>query len=239
MGVSVAVLGVARQEGRRESSDSRRPFIYSGVMRRTRAHRGLIVRTESDRHGVDDGDEITYTTGGRADFDGRTRKPSAYLQVRRSVLPKRWFRVERAMVDFSKRRKGLMTRLYEVAAGDACAEGRRLVSDVERSAFSEKMWRTLRRRGHARCFISNSDRRSNAWDGPLLDLEEKLAWQYRDKEYGEPDYDRAQVEMKKLLRDLPKPRHAGRDTYWPCFRWGLKRSLCKQPGLMSLKSWAR
>jgi hypothetical protein len=136
---------------------------------------------------------------------------------------KGWVKVSRSMVDFKHRRKGLMTRLYEVAAEEACQDGNRLVSDANRSAFAEAFWRKQKRKGNARCLERNVNRQDNVWYGPLNDFEEYLAQKYRDPLYGDPDYDRAAREMKKLK--LPRARRG----YWPCFRWGFKKKMCREP----------
>jgi GNAT superfamily N-acetyltransferase len=126
-----------------------------------------------------------------------------------------------------KRRKGYGTRLYEAAANYACDEGLRLMSADTRSHFSEAFWRKQRRKGRAVCFRWNSDRQDNFSNHQLLDLEEALAQKYRDRR-GEPDYNRAQLKLRSIRKKLPKPRRARGAAYWPCWRWALKKRLCKQ-----------
>lgn len=180
-------------------------------MRRLRRQRGVPIRS------IEDKDSLPHYYSARGD--------KAQMLTRR-VRP-RWFAVERLMVDFPLRRRGLMTRMYEVAAQDACDSGAVLVSDTERSAFAEAFWRKQKRKGRARCLVSNRNDSPNAWDGPVLNLEEHLAQKYRDRRYGTPNYDRAAREMKKL--NLPKPRRGANGKKWSCLRWGFKRKMCKSP----------
>lgn len=54
-------------------------------------------------------------------------------------------------VDADVRRCGVGTRLYELAAKQACKRGVPLVSDVARSAYAEGFWAKQTAKGRARC----------------------------------------------------------------------------------------
>lgn len=189
------------------------------MARKMRRQRGVPVRVRKRP-----GERVYTARGGKAHLTTR-------------VYDTEWV-ADQAMVDFPLRRKGLITRLYEVAAEDACHHGARLVSSIERSPFSEAFWRKQKRKGRARCLAPNKTSR-NVWRGPVLDLEYHLAQKYRDPVYGEPDYERAAKEMKKLK--LPKSRwNQEIGGHWRCLRWGFKRKMCKEPqpfDLSGLPSW--
>jgi hypothetical protein len=199
-----------------------------------RRQRGVPIRVR-EKHGYMAAHGVRVPSRQRV-YTARGGK--AFLMVAPTMRPG-WVKANRTMVDFKYRRKGLMTRLYEVAAEDACRDGNRLVSDVNRSVFSEAFWRKQKRKGRARCVQPNRNQTENVWNGPLLDYEEYLAQKYRDKLYGDPDYDRAAREMKKLK--MPKPRRGSDEgnfyTYWPCFRWGFKKKMCKEPQPFDLSGW--
>jgi hypothetical protein len=175
----------------------------------------------------------------------RSKRASGHLYTMpgREVLPRATLAVEPFLsakglvaslvhVGFEDRRKGYGTRLYEKAANDACDQGLRLMSSTERSVFSEAFWRKQRRKGRAVCLKRNVDRQDNYNRYSLLDLTEALAQKYRDPLYGTPDYDRAEREMKLIRKRLPAPHKTHDDvahwSYWPCWRWALKKKLCRQ-----------
>jgi hypothetical protein len=149
--------------------------------------------------------------------------PGAVLHAVQHPIRK-WLVAATAEVDFDRRRSGRMTRLYEIAAEDACRDGRRLVSDIIRSPFAEAFWRKQRRKGRASCLRRNSDGLYNNYlNNPFHDLEEHIAQEHHNA-YGEPDYTYAAAAIEAIKHKLPKPR---KGRYWSCQRWGLKQRLCK------------
>lgn len=73
------------------------------------------------------------------------------------------FYVSYVLVNEGYKRCGIGTRLYEMAARDACAKGIRLQSDRRRSAYSEKFWQKQVNKGRAVCIkpseLTNKDRK--------------------------------------------------------------------------------
>jgi hypothetical protein len=120
-------------------------------------------------------------------------------------------------------RKGIGTTMYELVFDMTCKHKLQMASSSQRSVFGESFWKKQIKKGRARCAISNSDKTGNYWDGPLQDLEERIAVS-RPNEYGEPDYDYAAREMKKL--NIPKPRRGPDGHYWPCRQYVIKKGHC-------------
>lgn len=69
-------------------------------------------------------------------------------------------------------RKGLGTKLYEVAADAACDLGLPLVSDQVRSPFAEAFWRKQRAKGRA--YAVEGGRGGSVYPGPRVEAEEYL-----------------------------------------------------------------
>jgi hypothetical protein len=95
-------------------------------------------------------------------------------------------------------RRGIGTKLYELAAAEACRQGRVLASDTARTPYSEAFWR--KQSGKRRAICANQ-----GMGGSYLEF------------YG-----------SKLKSGLPQPELTPyRGMRWPCERWSLRPKLCR------------
>lgn len=130
------------------------------------------------------------------------------------------------------RRTGVGTVVYELALEKACELGRQLVSDFDRSEWAEAFWRKQKSKGRAQCLGPNTKGAfgPNYNGGPrestLRDIRERCIKKF---ERGRKVESCVKSELKALSKTLPKPRKdADGKQYWPCRRYGIKKSLCKQ-----------
>lgn len=91
----------------------------------------------------------------------------------------------------SDKRKRLGTRMYELATELACQQGKRLVSDSERSLYAEAFWRKQQVKGRAMCVEKG-----------------------KGKVFLHPTKDLTPAEQARL----PRP---GKWETWPCRRYGV------------------
>lgn len=90
-------------------------------------------------------------------------------------------------------RQRLGTRLYEFATELACKEGKRLVSDVERSQYAEAFWRKQTGKGRSMCVEKG-----------------------RGRFFANPTAHLSPAEMRRL----PMPGGSTGEE-WPCKRYGV------------------
>jgi len=175
---------------------------------------------------------VRFYTCGQPDEMGADGNVRAYLGSK-EIGSLKWRRgsrkliVENIKVNPGGQREGIGTAMYELVLQMACDYKLQMASGTERSVFGESFWKKQVNKKRARCAISNSDKSPNYWGGPLNDLEERIAIE-NPNEYGEPDYDRAAKEMKKL--EVPKPRRGSEGFYWPCRQYVVKKGQCRQDG---------
>lgn len=108
--------------------------------------------------------------------------------------------------DSKNMRQRLGTRLYEFATELACKDGKRLVSDVERSQYAEAFWRKQTGKGRSMCVEKG-----------------------RGKFFGNPTSQLSPAEMRKL----PMPGGPTGEE-WPCKRYGVTRP-CEVTSLEGIK----
>jgi hypothetical protein len=156
----------------------------------------------------------------------------------------RHLQAESIDVEPGLQRQKIGSTLYEIAGEFACSRGLQLVSDSQRSHFSEAVWRKQKRLGRARCVAPNTNKSWNVFDGPSEKLRTAL-WEDCLEIHNDAVLTQKCVDSKvrSILKALPKPRHgterffrSGPTPYWPCWRWGLKKRLCKQLPL-DLSGW--
>lgn len=94
-------------------------------------------------------------------------------------------------------RRGIGTKLYELAAAHACHLGRVLASDTARTPYSEAFWRKQSDKRRATCAV-------RGMGGSYLEF-------YGDRPLGLP---------KPELTPY-------RGMRWPCQRWSLRPKLCR------------
>lgn len=143
---------------------------------------------------------------------------------------KRMLKVASINTEAGVRRAGVGTAIYELALDQACERDMQLVSDAHRSEWAEAFWREQRAKGRAVCLNGNGKGKygPNYYAGPrastLRDIEERCTKKFSNTRKVKTCI---RKETRAVLKSLPKPRTADGKQYWPCQRYGIKRSLCK------------
>jgi len=120
-------------------------------------------------------------------------------------------KVVRAYTMPSLLRQRIGTPAYEIAAQEACRQGRRLTSDDVRSPFAEAFWRKQAKKGRAVC-LTKGEAGGNVWRSDSL----------------------------PIPASLPQPKTIrGKRDRWPCLWWGMKPSVCTSPSGVSLSGLKR
>jgi len=161
------------------------------------------------------------------DLVGRARLEELQVGNRR-MLAVSTINVERKL-----HRKGIGTKIREMAAEKACELGLQLVSDGERSEFEEAFWRKQRTKGRASCIRPNPKGAvgKNYYRYPAVELEESIRERCTQKFHNGRKVEACvKRELREIQKGLPKPVRTGEpgERYWPCYRFGLKRSQCKE-----------